>query len=44
MIITVYNWVIQKEFWQPKNDLQKNSKFRAIFSRSYLEHEHYFQE
>ncbi|CEI53121.1 hypothetical protein [Acinetobacter bereziniae] len=42
--ITVYDWVIQKEFWQPKNNLQKNSKFRARFSSAYLKHEHYFQE
>lgn len=42
--MTVYDWVIKEDFWQPRNDLQKNSKFREKFTSAYLEHEHYFQE
>ena len=42
--MSVYDWAIQNNFWQPKNDLQKNSKFRAKFNSAYLEHDHYFQE
>ncbi|AXQ22868.1 hypothetical protein BEN71_12640 [Acinetobacter wuhouensis] len=42
--ITIYDWVIKNELWLPKNDLQKNSKFRARFSSAYLEHHHFFQE
>lgn len=42
--ISVYDWVIGKQFWQPKNEVQKTGKFIANFSSAYLEHEHFNQE
>lgn len=42
--ISVYDWVIQKGYWQPKSDLQKSAKFIEKFSSAYLKHEHFKED
>lgn len=38
---SVYDWVIQHDFWQPKFDSQKTARFIGAFSSAYLQHEHF---
>jgi hypothetical protein len=37
----IYQWTINNDFFEPKNDFQKNSSFIQKFTSAYLEHYHY---
>lgn len=41
--ISVYDWAIAHQYWTPKSDLQKSSKFKERFNSAYLDHDHYGQ-
>jgi hypothetical protein len=38
---SVYEWTIEKGFFEPKRDYQHSSKFIQNFTSAYLEHYHY---
>jgi hypothetical protein len=37
----LYDWVISKDYWQPKQDYQREATFIQQFSSAYAEHYHY---
>lgn len=39
--ISVYEWAIQNNYFFPKSDDKKSSKFIEKFSSAYLEHYHF---
>lgn len=39
--ISVYEWSIQNNYFLPKNEDKKSSKFIEKFSSAYLEHYHF---
>ncbi len=39
--ISLYDWAIQKEFFKPKRDYQKEAKFIQSFSCASMEHWHF---
>jgi hypothetical protein len=39
--IGVYEWVIGKEYWQPRSENQRSSEFIQRFSSAYTGHYHY---
>ncbi len=38
---SIYDWALSNNYFKPKNDLQKSSKFKSNFSSAYLEHYHF---
>lgn len=41
--ISVYHWMIEKQYFQPKTDLEKSKRFKERFSSAYLAHDHFYQ-
>ena len=39
--ISVYDWAIERDFFEPKNDHQKTPRFIQSFSCAAIEHWHY---
>ncbi len=39
--VGVYEWVIEKGYWQPKKDYQTTPKFIQTFSSAHTGHYHY---
>ena len=39
--LSLYDWTIENEYFEPKKDSQKSSKFIETFTSAYTEHYHY---
>ena len=39
--ISVYDWVIEKDYFKPKKEYQSSPRFIQSFSSAYMEHFHY---
>jgi len=39
--VSVYDWVIEQGYFQPKKEYQSSPRFVQSFSSAYLEHYHY---
>jgi hypothetical protein len=39
--ISVYDWVIEKDYFKPKKEYQSSPRFIQSFSSAYMEHYHY---
>lgn len=42
--ISVYDWMIEKQYFKPKTDLEKSKRFKERFSSAYLAHDHFYQD
>ena len=42
--ISVYDWMIEKQYFKPKTDLEQSKRFKERFRSSYLPHEHFYQK